>query len=63
MNIRRLRQLLNIWGVYLDFSNSLNDSYNAFRDQEKMKRARELGRFDRLPVRLRRECLEADLEL
>ena len=63
MNIRRLRQLLDTWGVYLDFSDRLNDSYDTFRDDEKMKMARELGRFDRLPVRLRRRCLEADLEL
>ena len=63
MNIRRLRQLLNIWGVYLDFLDRLNDNYEKFRDEEKMKHAREMGRFDRLPMRLRRRCLEADLEL
>jgi len=61
MNIRRLRQLLGTWTVYQSFSETLADSYNTFRDKEKVLRARAEDRIDRLPARLRREWLETDL--
>ncbi|MWV14204.1 hypothetical protein F3I62_19050 [Pseudomonas sp. R-28-1W-6] len=61
MNIRRLRQLLHTWHVYESFSETLNDSYNVFREKERVLRARAENALDKLPARLRRHWLEADL--